>query len=70
MRSGRSSMLIGAAVAAFLVLPASAGDSGWVTWPTKSFNTNALRVDDVVGNVRVSVADGPMKVDQVYPGAE
>jgi hypothetical protein len=56
-------MLIGAAVAALLVLPAAAGDNGWVTWPTKSFSTNALRVDDVVGNVRVNVADGPMKVD-------
>ncbi|HEY4944183.1 MAG TPA: DUF2807 domain-containing protein [Rhizomicrobium sp.] len=63
MRSGKSSMLIGAAVAALLVLPASAGDSGWITWPTKSFTTNALRVDDVVGNVRVNVQDGPMKVD-------
>ncbi len=63
MRNGTSSMLIGATVAAFLVLPAVAGDNGWVVWPTKSFQTSALRVDDMVGNVRVNVADGPMKVD-------
>ena len=63
MRNGMGSMMIGAAVAAFLVLPAAAGDSSWVTWPTKSYQTNALRVDDVVGNVRVNVQDGPMKVD-------
>jgi hypothetical protein len=63
MRSGTHSMLIGAAVAAFLVLPAVAGDSGWVTWPTKSYPANALRVDSIVGNVRVNVQDGPMKVD-------
>ncbi|MBS0469933.1 MAG: DUF2807 domain-containing protein [Proteobacteria bacterium] len=56
-------MAIGAAVAAILVLPAMASDNGWVVWPTKSFNANALRVDDVVGNVRVNVQDGPMKVD-------
>ncbi|HUO88590.1 MAG TPA: DUF2807 domain-containing protein [Rhizomicrobium sp.] len=63
MRSGIRSMVTGAAVAALLVLPAAAGDSGWVTWPTQSYNANTLRVDDVVGNVRVNVADGPMKVD-------
>jgi hypothetical protein len=63
MRNGRHSMLIGAAVAAVLVLPASGADSGWVVWPTKSYDTKTLRVDDVVGNVRVNVQDGPMKVD-------
>jgi hypothetical protein len=56
-------MLIGAAVAALLVLPAAGADSGWVVWPTKSFTTGALRVDDIVGSVKVNVQDGPMKVD-------
>jgi hypothetical protein len=56
-------MLVGAAVAALLVLPAAGADSGWVTWPTKSFDTKGLRIDDVVGDVRVTVQDGPMKVD-------
>ncbi len=67
MRSGRHSMLIGAAVAALLVLPAAGADSGWVVWPTKSFNTSTLRVDDIVGSVRVNVQDGPMKVDVSGP---
>src|SRR5512135_1238757 len=61
MRTG--SMLIGAVVAAFLVLPAVAADNNWVTWPTKSYSTNTLHVNDVVANVRVTVADGPMRVD-------
>ncbi len=63
MRNGTSSMLIGAAVAALLVLPAVAGDSGWIVWPTKSYPAGTLHIDNVVGNVRVNVADGPMKVD-------
>lgn len=63
MRNGKSSMLIGAAVAMLLVLPAAGADTGWVVWPTKSFNTGALRVDDIVGTVKVNVQDGPMRVD-------
>ncbi|HTP78107.1 MAG TPA: DUF2807 domain-containing protein [Rhizomicrobium sp.] len=63
MRNPTQSMLIGAAVAALLVLPASGADSGWVTWPTKSFATKGLDVEDVVGDVRVTVQDGPMKLD-------
>src|SRR5580765_1470035 len=63
MRNPTYSMLVGAAVAALLVLPASGADTGWVTWPTKSFDTKGLRIDDVVGDVRVTVQDGPMKVD-------
>ena len=63
MRSSTRSMLIGAAVAALLVLPAAGADTGWVSWPTKSYDTKGLRIDDVVGDVRVIVQDGPMKVD-------
>ena len=63
MRSSTRSMLVGAAVAALVVLPAAGADSDWVTWPTKSYDTKGLRVDDVVGDVRVTVQDGPMKVD-------
>ncbi len=63
MRNAKHSMLIGAAVAAFLVWPATAGDNGWVVWPTKVFAAKTLKVEDVVGTVRVNVADGPMKVD-------
>lgn len=63
MRNPTCSMLVGAAVAALLVLPAAGADTGWVTWPTKTFDTKGLRIDDVVGDVRVTVQDGPMKVD-------
>lgn len=56
------SVLIGAAVAALIVLPAGAGDSGWITGPWKSFDTRSLKLDDVVGTVRVDVKDGPMTV--------
>jgi Putative auto-transporter adhesin, head GIN domain len=59
----KASMLIGAAVAAFLILPASGANGDWVTWPTKSFDARVLRVNDIVGNVRVNVQDGPMRVD-------
>jgi len=56
-------MLVGAAVAALLVLPAAGADTGWVTWPTKSYDSKDLRIDDVVGDVRVTVQEGPMKLD-------
>ena len=62
MRSSTRSMLAGAAVAAALILPAS-GATGWITWPTKSFDTKELRINAVVGDVRVSVQNGPMKLD-------
>ena len=63
MRSSTRSMLVGAAVAALIVLPAAGADTGWVTWPTKSYDTKGLKIDDVVGEVRVVVQDGPMKLD-------
>jgi len=63
MSHATRSMLIGAAVAALLVFPAISADNGWTVWPTKTFDANALHVDDVVGSVRVSVQPGPMKVD-------
>jgi hypothetical protein len=56
-------MLIGAVVAALLVLPAVAADNGWTVWPTKTFNAQSLHIEDVVGSVRVNVQPGPMKVD-------
>jgi len=63
MRSSTRSMMIGAAVAALLVLPAFGADTGWVTWPTKSYDAKGLHVDNVIGDIRVIVQDGPMKVD-------
>lgn len=63
MRNPTQSMLIGAAVAALLVLPAAGADTDWVSWPTKSYDAKGLQVADVVGDIRVIVQDGPMKVD-------
>ncbi len=63
MRSSTRSMLVGAAVAALVVLPAAGADTDWVVWPTKSYDAKGLQVDDVVGDIRVAVQEGPMKVD-------
>lgn len=57
MTSQMKSLLIGAAVAALLILPAAAGGD-WVTWPRKSFNANALKVNDFVGTLVVTVNNG------------
>jgi hypothetical protein len=57
------SFLGGAAVAALLILPAYAGGD-WTSWPTKSFNVNAVKLEDVVGTLIVNVRDGgPVTVD-------
>ncbi|MBV8800558.1 MAG: DUF2807 domain-containing protein [Alphaproteobacteria bacterium] len=57
------SLLLGAAVAALLILPAAAAED-WVTWPQKSFSGSALRVDDFVGTLVVNVSNGgPVRVD-------
>jgi hypothetical protein len=57
------SVLIGAAVAAMVILPARAGDPGWITGQWQTYDARALKLDDVVGTVRVDVKDnGPMAV--------
>jgi hypothetical protein len=61
MANQMHSMLIGAAIAAFVSLPANAGDSNWTTGPTKSFDVKSLKVDDVVGTLKIDVKDsGPI----------
>ena len=58
------SFLVGAAIAAIVILPAAAADGNWTTWPTKTFNAEALKVTDVVGTLTVNVRDGgPVTVD-------
>lgn len=55
------SILIGAAVAAVVILPAKAGDPGWVNGSWNSYDAHALKLKDVVGTVRVDVKEsGPM----------
>jgi hypothetical protein len=56
------SLLIGAAIAAFVILPAQAGE-GWVTGQWQTYNTKALDLENVVATVKVDVKDtGPMAV--------
>lgn len=58
-----SSLLTGAAVAACLTIPASAGDSGWINGSWQTYDTRALKLEDVVGTVRIDVKDnGPMAI--------
>jgi len=49
------SMLGGAAVAALLIIPAAAGDGGWIMGPWRSFQVNDVKVDSIVGHLRVEV---------------
>jgi hypothetical protein len=57
MNDQTKSLLLGAAVAALLILPAAAAED-WVTWPQKSFSGNTLKVDDFVGTLQVNVSNG------------
>ena len=56
------SLLIGAAIAAIVILPAHAGE-GWVTGQWQTYNTKRLDLENVVATVKVDVKDsGPMAV--------
>jgi hypothetical protein len=58
-----SSLLIGAGLAAALTLPAPAADNGWVNGGWQTYDTRALKMDSVVGTVRIDVKDsGPMTI--------
>jgi hypothetical protein len=57
------SLLIGAAVAAIVVLPARAADANWVNGSWQTYQTHKLKLDNIVGNVKVDVKDsGPMVI--------
>ncbi|MGA7675662.1 MAG: DUF2807 domain-containing protein [Rhizomicrobium sp.] len=60
-----SSILIGAALAALISLPAKAGDPNWVTGPQKNFDIKSLKIDNVLGTVKVDVKDGGPAVLQI-----
>jgi len=50
------SMLGGAGVAALLIIPAAADNNGgWITWPWRSYQVNDVKIDSVVGHLRVEV---------------
>jgi hypothetical protein len=65
MASQLKSILSGAAVAALLTLPAAAGNGDWTMGPWQSFNTNSVKVDSVVGKLRVEVKQQPNITVQV-----
>ncbi|MDE2161577.1 MAG: DUF2807 domain-containing protein [Alphaproteobacteria bacterium] len=65
MRNRIESFVIGAAIAALVILPARAADSDWITGQQQTFNVHALRVNGVVGNLKVDVRDGGPAVLQV-----
>ena len=65
MRDRITSILIGAALAALISLPAKAGDPNWVTGPQKTFDIKTLKIDDVLGTVKIDVRDGGQTVLQI-----
>ena len=63
MSNRTQSLLIGAAIAALVTLPAFAGDPNWITGPKNSYDVKSLKVDDVVAILKVDVTDkGPATV--------
>ena len=45
-------------------MPPAPHDGNWMTAPTRSFNTNSVRLEDIVGSLTVAVKDsGPMTVE-------
>jgi hypothetical protein len=57
MTEQTKSLLMGAAVAALLILPAAAAED-WVTWPQRSYNASGLKVNDFVGTLLINVSNG------------
>jgi hypothetical protein len=55
MTSQLKQILCGAAVAALLTLPAAAGNGDWTSGSWQSFNAKSVKVDTVVGKLRVEV---------------
>ncbi|MDE2182276.1 MAG: DUF2807 domain-containing protein [Alphaproteobacteria bacterium] len=61
MRSRISSILIGAAIAAAITLPAKAGNAAWVNGPWRPYDARTLKMDGIVATVKVDVKEsGPM----------
>jgi len=58
-----SSFFVGAAAAAAMIVPALAGDPGWVNGSWQTYDTRTLKLEDVVGTVKIGVKDsGPMTI--------
>jgi hypothetical protein len=58
------SLLIGAMIAALVILPARAGDNDWTKVPPRTFNAKTLKIDNLVGGLTIDVkGDGPVVVE-------
>lgn len=55
MASQWKSVLGGAAAAALLILPATAGDNGWTSGPWRGFDVKSVKIDTLVGKLRIEV---------------
>lgn len=63
MSNRTQSLLIGAAIAALVTLPAFGGDPNWVTGQRNRFDVKSLKVEDAVATLKVEVTDkGPVTV--------
>jgi hypothetical protein len=65
MRERITPILIGAALAALISLPAKAGDPNWVTGPQQRFDIKSLKAEDVLGTLKIDVRDGGQTTLQI-----
>jgi len=65
MRERITPILVGAAIAALISLPAKAGDPNWVNGPQQQFDIKSLKIDDVLGTVKIDVRDGGQTTLQI-----
>lgn len=57
------SLVLGAVMAAAVLAPAYAGEPNWVNGTWQTFDTRALKLESVVGTVKIEVKDsGPMAI--------
>ncbi|HUO99823.1 MAG TPA: DUF2807 domain-containing protein [Rhizomicrobium sp.] len=59
------SLLIGAAVAALVVIPARAAENNWINGPWRTYEAGSLKLDSSAATVRIDVKDGGPMVLQV-----
>ncbi|HEY0281995.1 MAG TPA: DUF2807 domain-containing protein, partial [Rhizomicrobium sp.] len=65
MRDRLISILIGAAIAALISLPAKADDPNWVVGPQQRFDVKSLKIENILGIVKIDVRDGGQTTLQI-----
>ena len=68
MRDRIFSILIGAAVAALISLPAKAADWTWVNRPAQTFQANAVNLETVSADVTINPVNGPAAISMTIAG--